>query len=108
MLGWMLSRRKIRRLPNSSAKPFLLIKGQRLGSSILSRGELQLLIVNDAGKGFDVETAKQGKGLGLTSMRERIRLVNGKIEIQSKPMGGTTIHVRAPLRSEDATQRAAG
>ena len=62
-------------------------------------GEIHLL-VSDLGRGFDLETAKQGRGLGLTSMQERVRLVNGIIEIQSKPMGGTTIHVRVPLRSE--------
>jgi PAS domain S-box-containing protein len=70
-------------------------------------GEIHL-IVSDSGRGFDVEAAKQGRGLGLTSMRERVRLVNGTIGIDSKPMGGTTIHVRVPLRSKDSSQRAAG
>jgi signal transduction histidine kinase len=70
-------------------------------------GEVHL-VVSDLGRGFDVETAMQGRGLGLTSMQERVRLVNGMIEIQSKPMGGTTIHVRVPLSSENASQRAAG
>jgi PAS domain S-box-containing protein len=59
-------------------------------------GEIHL-IIRDSGKGFDVEAALRGKGLGLTSMRERVRLVNGTISIESKPMGGTTIHVRVPL-----------
>jgi PAS domain S-box-containing protein len=68
-------------------------------------GEIHL-IVRDSGKGFDVEAALQDKGLGLTSMRERVRLVNGTISIDSKPMGGTTIHVRVPFGSEHATQRA--
>jgi PAS domain S-box-containing protein len=62
-------------------------------------GELHL-VVRDFGAGFDVEAALRGKGLGLTSMKERIRLVNGTIAIDSKPKGGTTIHVRAPLESE--------
>src|SRR6201987_1306011 len=66
------------------------------------------LIIRDSGKGFDVEAALQGKGLGLTSMRERVRLVNGTISIESKPMGGTTIHVRVPMESKDSSQRAAG
>src|SRR4029077_18092773 len=51
------------------------------------------LRVSDSGKGFDVQSTMQGKGLGLTSMRERVRLVNGTIAIESKPMGGTTIDV---------------
>jgi PAS domain S-box-containing protein len=70
-------------------------------------GEIHL-IVRDSGKGFDVQSALQGKGLGLTSMRERIRLVNGTISIESVPMGGTTIHVRVPLGLEKPSERAAG
>jgi signal transduction histidine kinase len=66
------------------------------------------LIVSDSGKGFDVEAVKQGKGLGLTSMQERVRLVNGTIAIDSKPHGGTTIRVRVPLPSDRDSQRAAG
>jgi len=69
-------------------------------------GEIHL-IIRDSGKGFDVETALQGKGLGLTSMRERVRLVNGTLFIESKPMGGTTIHVRVPLESKHAAKREA-
>jgi PAS domain S-box-containing protein len=70
-------------------------------------GEIQLM-VSDLGRGFDVEAVKQGRGLGLTSMRERVRLVNGTIAIESKPMGGTTIHVRVPFQSGQDAQRAAG
>ncbi len=70
-------------------------------------GEIYL-VVSDLGRGFDVETAVQGRGLGLASMQERVRLVNGTIEIQSKSMGGTTVHVHVPLSSEKAFQRTAG
>jgi signal transduction histidine kinase len=70
-------------------------------------GEVHL-VISDIGKGFDVEAAFLGKGLGLTSMRERVRLVNGTIAIDSKPNAGTTIRVRVPLGSEQKTQRAAG
>jgi signal transduction histidine kinase len=66
------------------------------------------LIVRDSGKGFDVEAASQGRGLGFTSMQERIRLINGTITIESKPMGGTTIHVRVPLESQQTSQQKAG
>jgi len=62
-------------------------------------GEIHL-VVSDLGRGFDLETAMQGRGLGLTSMQDRVRLVNGTIEVDSKPMGGTTIHVRVPRESK--------
>jgi signal transduction histidine kinase len=65
------------------------------------------LTIRDSGRGFDVESALQGKGLGLTSMRERIRLINGTLTIASKPMRGTTIHVRVPLEPKHLLQRAA-
>jgi PAS domain S-box-containing protein len=66
------------------------------------------LSVSDSGVGFNVESAKQGKGLGLTSMDERVRMVNGSFTIQSRPMGGTTIHVEIPLQSEHKLQSATG
>jgi len=59
-------------------------------------GEIQLS-VSDSGKGFDVAAAMQDRGLGVTSMQERVRLVGGTISIDSKPLAGTTIHVRVPL-----------
>jgi PAS domain S-box-containing protein len=65
------------------------------------------LIVSDSGKGFDIEAARQRRGLGLTSMQERVRFVGGAITIQSKPTGGTTIYVRVPLESKHRSKRAA-
>jgi PAS domain S-box-containing protein len=65
------------------------------------------LIVSDSGRGFDVEAALHGRGLGLTSMKERVRLLNGTIAIDSQPMGGTTIHVTVSFKSDHYSQRAA-
>jgi signal transduction histidine kinase len=50
------------------------------------------LLVRDGGLGFNVEAADKAKGLGLVSMHERIRLVNGELSIESQPGRGTTIH----------------
>jgi PAS domain S-box-containing protein len=66
------------------------------------------LTIEDRGKGFDIEEARQGRGLGLTSMQERVRLANGTIEIQSSPSSGTAIRVRLPIGSEQASLSAAG
>jgi signal transduction histidine kinase len=75
----------------------------RLGGST---GEIQLTI-SDLGTGFDTETAMKGTGLGLTSMRERLRLVGGELSIISQPKGGATIHARVPLNSISDSARAA-
>jgi len=61
------------------------------------------LIITDSGEGFDIEAARQSRGLGLTSMQERVRLIGGTIVIVSKPGAGTTIHVRVPFGTERCT-----
>jgi PAS domain S-box-containing protein len=66
------------------------------------------LIVHDGGIGFEVEEAMKGHGLGLTSMRERLKLVDGGISVHSKPQCGTTIHVRVPFVSEMKSVGATG
>ena len=64
------------------------------------------LIVSDLGRGFDLDGALHGEGLGLTSMQERVRLVNGTISIESKPRVGTKIYVCVPLKNQQALRRA--
>jgi signal transduction histidine kinase len=54
------------------------------------------LCISDSGRGFDVESAKRAAGLGLVSMRERLRLVGGHLSIESAPSHGTRIRVRVP------------
>jgi signal transduction histidine kinase len=58
-------------------------------------GELHLA-VTDSGVGFDMKIAG-GNGLGLTSIRERVRLEGGTVIITSKPKCGTAIHACVPL-----------
>ena len=69
------------------------------------KGQIWLRIIDD-GVGFDARRTKPG--LGLPGMRERVRLVNGTISIESKPMGGTTIHVRVPLGLDRLSEQAVG
>jgi signal transduction histidine kinase len=58
------------------------------------------LTVRDPGSGFDPKLAMKGNGLGLTSMRDRLKLVNGAFSIDSQPNRGTKIHASVPLPSE--------
>ncbi len=75
--------------------------------SLTSSGSQLCLTVSDNGAGFDVESAMKKGGLGLISMRERVRLVHGTMAIESKPMAGTTIDVRVPFDSEWGPQPSA-
>jgi PAS domain S-box-containing protein len=66
------------------------------------------LTVSDSGAGFDSEAARESRGLGLISMEERLKLLNGTFVIESQPRQGTTIHARVPLISGSGSMRAAG
>lgn len=56
------------------------------------------LSVRDNGVGFDAVNASQRRGrLGLLSMKERVRLVRGTLNVSSSPGGGTHIDVGVPL-----------
>lgn len=57
-------------------------------------GRILLMIIDD-GVGFDVNNEKAG--MGLVSMRERIRAIGGSIHISSFQKAGTLIEVRVPL-----------
>ena len=64
----------------------------------LHDGEICLRIADD-GVGFEPTLADESGGLGLLSMRERLRLVNGTIAIDTRPSEGTRIEVRVPPES---------
>ena len=66
------------------------------------------LTVRDSGIGFETDEAIKGPGLGLTSMHERLKLVNGQLSIDSKPQRGTTIQARVPLNPRMKSARAVG
>ncbi len=55
------------------------------------------LRIIDHGRGFDPRRTQGKRGLGLVSMRERVRHLGGEIAIDSQPSGGTRLHVRVPL-----------
>jgi len=60
--------------------------------------EFVKLEVIDSGVGFDVETLKRGSGLGLLSAQERVKLLQGTLEVASHPGDGTKLTVRLPLK----------
>jgi signal transduction histidine kinase len=56
--------------------------------------------IRDEGVGFDPEAARRRRGLGLTSMNERMKLVDGQLSIESAPGCGTLVRARVPLNSQ--------
>jgi len=72
--------------------------GSRHLQVLLRGGESEIeLTVQDSGVGFEPEAAIKGTGLGLTSMKERLKLVGGQLLIDSKLQSGTAIHARVPF-----------
>jgi PAS domain S-box-containing protein len=69
-------------------------------------GEIHLR-VSDSGSGFDVAATKATRGLGLVSMEERLKLINGTFSVTSQPKCGTTIQARVPLSSASDDMRSA-
>jgi len=77
-------------IKHSSVRRF---KAKLIGSS----DEIQLS-VSDTGAGFDLQEALNNGGVGLTSMQQRIRLLQGTFSITSAADHGTTIVARVPLK----------
>jgi signal transduction histidine kinase len=71
-----------------------------------SQRGLALLEIRDDGVGFDVEKIKstyETRGsLGMINLKERSELINGVLQLQSKPGVGTRVQVYIPLTEEAA------
>lgn len=71
-----------------------------------SQRGLAILEIRDDGVGFDVEKIKstyETRGsLGMINLKERSELLNGVLQLQSKPGVGTRVQVFIPLTEEAA------
>jgi PAS domain S-box-containing protein len=82
-------------------------QGSRVSLIVERRAEEVIMIVEDDGRGFDVEAVPRHPGskrLGLLGMKERAALMDGEMKIESSPGNGTTLFVRIPLRRWEATK----
>ena len=60
------------------------------------------LSVSDHGRGFDSNQPPAERGIGIRGMEERLRLLGGKLEIQSRPLEGTRVDAWLPLKMAGA------
>ena len=67
------------------------------------QGDTVILQVDDPGCGFDPAAVEAdggpGERMGLSGMRERVGMIDGELHVRSTPGYGTSITVRAPVRS---------
>ena len=68
--------------------------------SCKNNGNKCTISIQDDGKGFDMNKSPEGNHFGLTLMKERIKLINGKILISSKEDKGTCIKIEVPLKEK--------
>jgi signal transduction histidine kinase len=80
---------------------------ERFEVRLWGTGDHLQLTIRDCGTGFDSQLMREGRGLGLISMQERLEMLHGTLSIESEPNLGTTIHARVPLAGTDPI-RAAG
>jgi PAS domain S-box-containing protein len=75
--------------------------GARAASVTLKRMDGGLLLaVRDDGAGFDPDAPRVRRSLGMASMRERVRLVSGTLDIESAPGQGSTVIAWVPVEGE--------
>ena len=58
--------------------------------------------VRDNGVGMTPELGH--KGLGLTGIKERVKDINGSTSIQTRPGGGTVVHITLPVPAADSSK----
>lgn len=55
------------------------------------------LTVEDDGKGFDVSSLDEAKGIGWSNIRSRVEMINGKLDLHSETGKGTSVFIEIPL-----------
>jgi len=70
-------------------------KAKRITVSVTQHGPALRLKIEDTGAGFD--PLASGEGLGLVSMRERLRVVGGQLSVSSSPGQGSVIEAVVDL-----------
>lgn len=79
-------------------------RARRASVEVSGIGTEIILSIKDDGVGFLPNRDAENLGLGLVSMRERVRAVNGVIRLASAPMQGTQVIVSVPLSTPKAAE----
>jgi PAS domain S-box-containing protein len=78
-------------------------QARRAWINLGQEGDRLRLVVADDGIGFDYSEAleRRRSGLGLFSLRERLELLGGRLEVESPPGGGTRATIWIPMAPAD-------
>ena len=70
---------------------------QNVSIVVMRRAGTATAVVEDDGEGFDADRVSE-EGLGLVGMRERVALLDGRLDVESSAGSGTTLVAEVPLR----------
>lgn len=87
---YRVAQESLRNVQKHSASPDVRVELEGKAGGIELR-------IEDEGDGFDLDAALKKGGLGLISMEERLRLVDGRLNVQTEPGEGTIVTAFAPL-----------
>ena len=87
---YRIAQEALRNVVKHSGSETATVRLQRMGDCLE-------LAIADQGHGFDTEASKGESGLGLLGMRERLRLVDGQLTIESRPGHGTRVKAVIPV-----------
>jgi len=78
-------------------------QADRVEISLVKKDSRILASIQDNGKGFDLDRVRHPespeRGFGLVGIQERVSLLGGQIDIQSKPGFGTLIRIEIPYEN---------
>jgi chemotaxis family two-component system sensor kinase Cph1 len=69
---------------------------KRVSVVLTSTPDAVTALIEDDGRGVNPD--ENDSGLGLTGMRERLALLDGRLRLESTPGSGTTVVAEVPLR----------
>ncbi|MBC6609937.1 PAS domain S-box protein [Hymenobacter sp. BT507] len=73
---------------------------------LYKEGSYLILQALDNGRGFDAQQSSSSDSLGLSAIRDRVRLLNGNLNIDSETGQGTDVTVSLPLAQDRFTTAA--
>jgi signal transduction histidine kinase len=71
-------------------------QARSLALRLALEGDTWRFTLSDDGHGFDTADPGLRGSHGLTGMRQRVRALGGRLEIESRPGAGTTLRVTVP------------
>lgn len=72
-------------------------KATAIEMAVTASPDVVQLTVRDDGRGFDLGPRQSARGLGLTAMEERTKLLRGRLDVTSQPGRGTQVTVELPI-----------